>query len=276
VTAEVARSAQPQDSRPAMTHADMHHAILRDACLPADAAQQLATKGYVVLPGPGVRRGIEELQAAYDVAIASADSADLRISSSTRVTDFVNRSAEFDDLYLHPPLLAACCQVIGRPFKLSNTCARILNPGAAAQELHTDVKHGAEGWPLVGYIWMIDNFDAENGATRFVPGSHLRRFSPDDQESANGVESDEATLACGPAGSLIVFNGSVWHGHSANRSPHPRRSVQGHFVARDARAAIDYRSRMRPETSGRIGERARYLLDLPPLRGDMRERGHSE
>jgi ectoine hydroxylase-related dioxygenase (phytanoyl-CoA dioxygenase family) len=246
-----------------MAHADTFQTLSRECRLPPDAMRQLTTHGFVVIPGPYVRGGIAQVQAAYDTAVATADAADMRISSSTRVTDFVNRSAEFDGLYVHPPLLAACCLVIGRPFKLSNTCARTLEPGAPAQKLHVDVKHEADGWPLVGYIWMIDSFSAANGATRFVSGSHLRHHGPEGCSSEDAIDSDEKTLACGPAGSLIVFNASVWHGHAANQSAHRRRSVQGHFVARDATAAINYRSRMRPDTESRIQDVARYLLDLP-------------
>jgi hypothetical protein len=33
-------------------------------------------------------------------------------------------------------------------------------------------------------------------------------------------------LAYGPAGSIIIFNGSVWHGHTANRSARRRRSIR--------------------------------------------------
>src|SRR5687768_16925556 len=113
-----------------MAHADTFQTLSRECRLPPDAIRQLTTHGFVVIPGPYVRGGIAQVQAAYDTAVATADAADMRISSSTRVTDFVNRSAEFDGLYVHPPLLAACCLVIGRPFKLSNTCARTLEPGA--------------------------------------------------------------------------------------------------------------------------------------------------
>jgi ectoine hydroxylase-related dioxygenase (phytanoyl-CoA dioxygenase family) len=238
----------------------VYEAIKKDAQLPLHAAQQLATQGFVVLPGPSVTGGVEQLQGAYDACVASADSADVRVASSVRVTDFVNRSKEFDAVYVYPPLLAACCLVIGRAFKLSGTCARTLNPGATVQELHVDVKYGAEDWPLLGYIWMIDAFDTENGATRFVPGSHRRRYGPN--EGAVSHEDDVA-LACGPAGSLIIFDASIWHGHTANRSAHPRRSVQGHFVAREGRSAMDYRARMRPEILKRVGDLARYLLELP-------------
>jgi ectoine hydroxylase-related dioxygenase (phytanoyl-CoA dioxygenase family) len=119
--------------------------------------------------------------------------------------------------------------VIGQPFKLSSMLARTLEPGAPAQQLHVDVKRDADGWPLIGFIVMVDDFHAENGATRFVPGSHLLPREPAEwAEEATGP--DEGQLpACGPAGSIIIFNGSVWHGHGANRSMKRRRSIQGGF-----------------------------------------------
>jgi hypothetical protein len=116
-----------------MAHVQTYEALCRDFRLPRDSENQLRTKGFVVLAGPTVLGGIAQLQAAYDAAVVSADIADKRVSSSTRVTDFVNRSSEFDGIYVYPPLMAACCLVIGRPFKLSNTCARTLEPGASAR-----------------------------------------------------------------------------------------------------------------------------------------------
>ena len=71
-------------------------------------------------------------------------------------------------------------------------------------------------------------------------------------------------LACGPAGSIIIFNGSVWHGHTANRSARCRRSIQGAFVPREARPAINQASRIRPETLRRVGGLAKYVLDVGP------------
>jgi hypothetical protein len=87
--------------------------------LPIDAASQLHERGFVVLPGPVPSDRVEQLADAYSAAVASAVVADIRIgSTSTRVSDFVNRGPEFDPLYIFPPLLEACCLVIGRPFKL--------------------------------------------------------------------------------------------------------------------------------------------------------------
>ena len=106
---------------------------------------------------------------------------------------------------------------------------------------------------MVGFIFMVDEFRSDNGATCFVPGSHLRHAIP---------AHEDHVLACGPVGSLVVYNGSVRHGHTANVSAEPRRSIQGAYLRRKARAGIDLRARMRPETLVRIGPVAKYLLGL--------------
>jgi hypothetical protein len=235
---------------------DWHAVIKAEAGLPPEAARQLGNLGFVVLPGPVIPGGCAGLSEAYDRAVATAAPEDVSIRSSTRVHDFVNRGPEFDGIYLYGPLLAACCRIIGRPFKLSTMLARTLEPGASEQPLHVDVQREADGWPLVGFILMVDEFHAENGATRFVPGSHWLACEPTDEAC------EEQVLACGPAGSIILFNGSVWHGYSANRSAGRRRSIQGAFIPREARAATDHASRIRPETLGRIGDLAKYLLNV--------------
>jgi hypothetical protein len=241
---------------------DWYSAIAAESDLPADAARQLRDVGFVVMPGPEVPGGVAGLSHAYDRAVLTADLRDVSVRSSTRVHDFVNRGPEFDGLYVYGPVLAACCRIIGRPFKLSTMLARTLEPGAPAQPLHVDVKRGADGWPLVGFIVMVDEFNAENGATRFVPGSHLLAREPNDFMKDATDTYEGQVLACGPAGSIVIFNGSVWHGHAANRSNRRRRSVQGALIPRGAQASIDQASRIRPQTLQRIGNLAKYVLDI--------------
>jgi ectoine hydroxylase-related dioxygenase (phytanoyl-CoA dioxygenase family) len=204
--------------------------------------------------------------------VASAAEDDVRTgSTSTRVSDFVNRGAEFDDVYISPPLLEASCRVIGQPFKLSSFHARTLRPGAAAQELHVDVRRDSTDWPLVGFILMVDEFRPDNGATRFVPGSHLWLDAPEDVTDPRADYKGQV-LACGPAGSLLIFNGSAWHGHTANTSARPRRSLQGAFIPREGRAGTDFAMRMRPETHARLSPVERYVLHLGPCRSACPDR----
>ncbi len=226
-------------------------------------ALELEQRGFVVIPGPVASGRMEALADAYDAAMVSATGDDIKIgSTTTRVSDVVNRGPEFDDLYVFPPMLEACCRVIGRPFKLSSLLARTLRPHEPAQRLHVDVRRDSADWPLLGFILMVDDFRPDNGATRFVSGSHTWAGYPEDTMSDLLAEHHAQVLACGKAGSLLVFNASTWHGHTANTSSAPRRSLQGFFVPRDGRAGTDFWARMRPETRARLGPLAQYVLAL--------------
>jgi len=61
-------------------------------------------------------------------------------------------------------------------------------------------------------------------------------------------------------GSVIIYNGAIWHGHSNNSSDLPRRSIQGAYIRRDAHSGINLPGRMKPDTLARIGSLARYIL----------------
>ena len=237
-----------------------HSLIAARMKLPTIASRQLRRQGFTIVPGPSLTGGVGQLSRAYDQAVAAADPADVSVRSSTRVKAFVNGGPEFDGIYVYPPLLTACCQVIEGPFKLSGMRARTLEPGAPTEALHVDVEHRADGWPIVGFIWMVDAFTGNNGATRFVPGSHLDPRNPRTVLEDTKAPHPEQVPACGPAGSLIIFHGSVWHSHTANTSAGRRRSVQGHFIPRDATASIDHGARLHESTLQRIDGLARYML----------------
>ena len=148
--------------------------ITSNAECPKDTTQELRDAGFAVVAGPVSPAVLASLAAAYDAAVLGADPTDIGVGrTTTRVHDLVNRGPDFDELYIHKPILGACCSVIGRPFKLSTMLARTLNPNSPAQELHVDFRREGDGWPMVGFILMIDDFRKENGATRFVPGSPL-------------------------------------------------------------------------------------------------------
>ena len=233
--------------------------LLSPPALEEFAARDLREMGFAVIPGPVPPDEVPRLAEAYDAAVAAAAPHDVSTgSTTTRVYDFVNRGPAFDELYLHPPVLNACVRTIGRPFKLSAMLGRTVRPGAPAQALHVDFSGDDDGWPMLGFILMVDDFRPDNGATRFVPGSHRWLSLPGDHVA----DYESQVQACGPAGSVIVYNGSVWHGHAANRSHIPRRSIQGAYIRRDAQSAVNLRDRMRSETLARLGPVERYILDL--------------
>jgi len=238
-------------------------AIAADCVLPEDIERQLHELGFVVIPGPVAPEHTASLAQAYDSACASADPVDVGIGrTNTRVSDFVNRGPAFDTVYLYPPILAACCRVIGQPFKLSTMLARTVRPDSRPQDLHVDFARDAAGFPMVGFILMVDEFRCDNGATRFIPGSHQWAGAQGNLVNDRVSDYDGQCVAYGPAGSVILYNGAVWHGHTANSSSQPRRSIQGAYIRRTARSAVNptLPSRMTPATLARISPLAKYLV----------------
>lgn len=228
-----------------------------------EAASSLHEQGFVVIPGPVASTRIDELSRAYCAAEASASGDEIKIgSTTTRVSDFVNRGPEFDDIYTFPPLLDACCRVIGQPFKLSSLHSRTLRPAMPSQKLHVDVSRESADWPLLGFILMVDEFCPDNGATRFSPGSQLWPTASESGISDLQADLPGQVLACGSAGSLLIFHGSAWHGHTANISGKPRRSLQGAFIPRSGSSATNFAARMQASTRARLSPVARYVLDL--------------
>lgn len=218
---------------------------------------QLMTNGFVVVPGPVADADLGALADAYDRAVVTSDASDVkRGSTSLRVNDFINRDPCFDPIYVYGPLLAAATEVIGDSFKLSAFHARTVLPHGASQRRHQDFSGLSDGWPMVGFIFMVDAFDVHNGATRFVNGSQSLKQLPNDLE----VGDARVSPACGSAGSMILFNGSVWHGHGPNLTGAARRSIQGALIRHDQDPAVDHAAKTRPEVVRRLSPTARALL----------------
>ncbi len=221
--------------------------------LQATIAGDLDRNGFAVIADVLSSGRAASLERDFDTAVSEAAGTDIHSGrTTTRVNDFVNRGTAFEELYIHPMLLAAAARIVGQEFKLSSFHARTVLPYTPSQELHVDVQWGTADWPLLGFIIMIDPFRQDNGATRFVPGSH---------RSAQYPDSATEVLASGPpAGSFVVFHGSVWHGHSANTSGQPRRSLQGAYIPNVGQAGTDFASRMLPETFAGLTAAARQVL----------------
>jgi ectoine hydroxylase-related dioxygenase (phytanoyl-CoA dioxygenase family) len=71
----------------------------------------------------------------------------------------------------------------------------------------------------VSTIWAIDDFTADNGATEIIPESH--RW--DGREPRPDASLLQPVIM--PAGSVVMFAGTLWHRGGANRSDRPRLAI---------------------------------------------------
>lgn len=113
---------------------------------------------------------------------------------------------------------AGSARMIGNEVRLL-----ILDPGMQAGDLHRDVVDTSEvplkrplQWGL-NAIWAVTDFTAENGATRFVPGSHSALW-PQASWNANHPDADTLSeVATMRAGSVVLYYASLLHGSRENR-----------------------------------------------------------
>ena len=145
--------------------------------------------------------------------------------ATTRTGALVARSRTCREMILHPRVLA-CARQFLEPYCLRTQLhlSQIirLKPGQGAQEIHRDRwawgKYLQNVEPQFNTIWAATDFTEENGATRVVPGSTTW---PDDRRPA----PEEIVQAVMPAGSVLLYTGSVFHGGGENRSSADRIGV---------------------------------------------------
>ncbi len=214
---------------------------------------ELRQRGFMVTDGPFAINEIAKIAKDYDRSLTMAPDAQIKHGrTSTRWGGLVALEP-FYCIYSHPPLLSAASERIGGPMKLSSFFARTLLPDVAAEPPHQDVEPGADGYPLVGFIFMVDEFRFENGATRFIASSQ------------NGPRPSADAVACdasGRAGSMLIFDGTTWHGHGANRTDSPRRSIQGAFIPQHHTAACCWADELSDAQASGLPADTRRLLSL--------------
>ncbi len=131
-----------------------------------------------------------------------------------------------DPLAEHPVILGLLDRLLLPNYLLSQLQAIDILPGEEQQPLHYDDGFYplARPRPALGAaaIFAVDDFTVDNGSTVVVPGSH--RWS---QERA--PTPSEAVPAVMPAGSVLFFLGTLWHGGGANRTQTPRLCVTAQY-----------------------------------------------
>jgi Phytanoyl-CoA dioxygenase (PhyH) len=232
-----------------------------------ETKSRLDRDGFAPLPGVLSERQLAVMRTRLgEMLVAEGDQAGLEVhqeAGTDRLADLVNKDPAFDVCFTDPRLLASVARVLGE-FKLSSLNFRAALPGQGLQALH------AEGGPVTdpdlfyvcNSIWLLDDFTADNGATRVVPGSHLSGKSPGDVMADTRDSCPGEVLLLAPAGTVVVFNSHLWHGGTLNRSSRPRRALHAYFTRRGYPQQLDQRKYVRPETLARLGAAARFTLDV--------------
>jgi ectoine hydroxylase-related dioxygenase (phytanoyl-CoA dioxygenase family) len=150
-------------------------------------------------------------------------------TQTLRVYNLLARGKVFEEVPVHERILPIVEGVLDRGCLVSSLSSITILPGETAQPIHADdqlIPLPKPHVPLVcNTMWALTDFTEENGATRLVPGTHTRDRSP-----LLG-EPHETVGAVMKKGSVLVWNGSLWHGGGANQSGQRRIGLAMNYCA---------------------------------------------
>ncbi len=188
---------------------------------PEKVAEALARDGAVIVDDVdrdgALDRVREEMQPFIDATQSGPD--DFTGRHTRRTGGLIARSPASHALIQHPLVLGTVAKVLGHSMSHHLHLTQIIDigPGEPAQAIHRD-QWAFDFFPFPkGYdvqcntIWAMTDFTERNGATRVVPGSHL--FEDKLQLSLEDTIPAEMSK-----GSVLVYNGAVYHGGGPNRS----------------------------------------------------------
>lgn len=209
-----------------------------ESTLTAREKEALDREGYVIFRDVIAWDWLSSLRSAFENAHgkdADAPNAPLIKESGTRhIDNLVTRGAAFERVFTHPLILAAVFHVLRCPFRLGQLNGRDPLPGYGQQGLHADWTTRAKGEPfrIATAIWLLDDFTSENGATRVVPGTHRLLTQVPKSFADPASRHPDQRIIVAPAGSVLLFNGHLWHSGTRNETYEHRRVLQCSFVGR--------------------------------------------
>jgi ectoine hydroxylase-related dioxygenase (phytanoyl-CoA dioxygenase family) len=189
---------------------------------------------------------------------------------TVRIYNLLRYGAPFDQVPVHSSVLSIVDGVLGDGCLISSLSSIAIDPGEAAQPIHADdqvIPLDKPHRPIVcNSMWALTDFTTANGATRLVPASH-RLDSP---EYGGAYETIAAEM---PKGSVLLWDGALWHGGGANVSEARRTGIAMNYCAGFIRQQENQQLGLEPTLVKTFPARLQELIGYGVYRGLI---GHIE
>ncbi len=190
----------------------------------AEHAANIERDGFTIVEDAIASEVVDRLVAAIDALhaeLAVTPAANIFEGVKTlRIYNLLARGKVFEDVPVHDAILPIVETVLDRGCLVSSLSSITILPGEEAQPIHADdqlIPLPKPHVPLVcNTMWALTDFTEANGATRLVPRTHGADRSPDFGEPHETIAAEMKR------GSVLVWNGSLWHGGGANRTSNRR------------------------------------------------------
>ena len=197
-------------------------------------AERIATEGYTILEDAIESSLIDALVGEIDrlhESLAVQPAGNIFEGALTlRIYNLLARGKTFEAVPVHERILPIVERVLDVGCLVSSLSSITILPGQTAQPMHVDdqlIPLPRPHVPLVcNTMWALTDFTVENGATRLVPRSQHNVEIPDPFG-----EHPDAISAVMEKGSVLVWNGSVWHQGGANATKERRVGLAMNYCA---------------------------------------------
>ena len=134
--------------------------------------------------------------------------------------------------------------------------SREKTPQVFQNKWHRDVNRVLNGYiTSINVFFAIDEFTETNGATLLVPGTHQDEKIPDTE-----YLSRCAVKGLAPAGSMILFDSTLWHAAGVNTSGADRLAMNLQFTRSYFKQQIDYVRALGDDVVSKLNPRTQQLL----------------
>ncbi len=193
-----------------------------DADTVAPLVNQLRATGHVMVENLLTADEVAEMRDATTALMGPRGRQEFEGFNTQRVYGVMAHTNALDPLVEHPLVLDVLDHFLQVNYLLSQVVAINIESGETEQHLH----HDNLLYPIprprppisVATMWSLTDFTETNGGTRFISGSHLWDGRlPDEDDVISHAEM--------PAGSVLFYLGTLWHGGGANRTDDGRIGV---------------------------------------------------
>ncbi|HEY8039228.1 MAG TPA: phytanoyl-CoA dioxygenase family protein [Polyangiaceae bacterium] len=185
---------------------------------------------------------------------------------TVRIYNLLARGALYEAIPVHPRVLPVVKGVLDGGCLVSSLSSIAIGPDEVAQPLHADDMIMALPRPhpplVCNTMWALTDFTDDNGATRLIPGSHRDERTPELGTTYPGTVPAEMRR-----GSVLVFNGSLWHGGGANRTGARRVGIAMNYCAGWVRQQENQQLGIPREIARRFSPALRKLVGYGIYRG---------
>jgi ectoine hydroxylase-related dioxygenase (phytanoyl-CoA dioxygenase family) len=147
---------------------------------------------------------------------------------TVRIYNLLAHGEVFARVPVHENVLPLIEGVLDAGCLISSLSSIAIDPGESAQPIHADDMVIPLDKPhraiVCNSMWALTDFTDANGATRLVPGSH-RKPNPDYGGAYDTIPAEMAR------GSVLLWDGALWHGGGANRTDTRRTGIAMNYCA---------------------------------------------